>query len=119
MDDTMGRFQTIKDVLILRRTGKQAKAKAYALCTEPVKKRKIDKETNADTWMQSNMRGDLNGWQDYINHVMDVSMGFDSNFNHPMIYMLCHSVEQIRQSGALRLDSADRHRHAYTMNLQD
>ena len=38
MEDALHRFHTFKDVFLLRRAGKQAKAKANAQTTEPVKK---------------------------------------------------------------------------------
>jgi len=38
MEDALNRLHTFKDVLLLRRAGKQAKAKANALTTELVKK---------------------------------------------------------------------------------
>jgi len=50
MEDTLCRFHTFKDVFLLGRAGKKAKAKANALRTELVKKRKVDEETNAESW---------------------------------------------------------------------
>jgi len=49
MGDALGRFHTFKDVFLLGRAGKKAKVKANALRTELRKKRKVDKETNAET----------------------------------------------------------------------
>jgi len=53
MEDALHRFHTPKDVFLVGRAGKKAKAKANALGTELVKKRKVDEETNAETWMPS------------------------------------------------------------------
>ena len=49
MEDTLHHSHTFKDVFLLGRAGKKAKAKANALRTELVKKQKVDKETNAET----------------------------------------------------------------------
>jgi len=54
MEDALHCFHTCKDVLLLGRAGKKAKAKANALRTELVKKRHVDDETNAETWTLSN-----------------------------------------------------------------
>jgi len=69
----MCRFHTFKDVSLLGRAGKKAKAKANALGMHPVKKRKVDEETNAETWTQCNKRREMNAWRDYISHKIDVS----------------------------------------------
>jgi len=53
IDDALCRFHTCKDLFLLRRAGKKAKAKANALRTELVKKRKVDDETNAEIWTAS------------------------------------------------------------------
>jgi len=53
MVDALHRFHTFKDVSLLGRAGKKANTKANALRTEPMKKRKVDEETNAETWMPS------------------------------------------------------------------
>jgi len=49
MEDALRRFHTFKDVFLLGRAGKKAKAKANALRTELVKKRMVDETTNAET----------------------------------------------------------------------
>jgi hypothetical protein len=49
MEDALCRFQTFNDVFVFVRASKKGKAKANALRTELVKKRKVDKETNAET----------------------------------------------------------------------
>ena len=51
----------------------KAKSKAIALRMELVKKRKIDKETNAETWTPSKKQREMNAWQDHISHKIDVS----------------------------------------------
>jgi hypothetical protein len=47
MEDALRRFHTFKDVFLLVQASNKAKAKASALRTDLVKKRKVDKETNA------------------------------------------------------------------------
>jgi hypothetical protein len=49
MEYALRHFHTFKDVFLLGRAGKKAKAKANALRTELVKNRKVDEETNAKT----------------------------------------------------------------------
>jgi hypothetical protein len=44
MEDSLSHFHSIKDVFLLWRAGKKAKAKVNALGTELVKKRKVDEE---------------------------------------------------------------------------
>jgi len=60
MEDALRRFHTLNNVSLLGRAGKTAKAKANALRTELVKKRKVDKETNTETWTPSKMRREMN-----------------------------------------------------------
>jgi len=45
MADTLHRFDTFKDVALPGRASKEAKAKANAIRTELVKKRKVDGKT--------------------------------------------------------------------------
>jgi hypothetical protein len=49
LEDALHHFHTFKDVFLLGRASKQAKAKANALRTELMKKRKVDEESNADS----------------------------------------------------------------------
>jgi hypothetical protein len=58
--DTMHHVHTSKDVFLLGRAGKKAKANANALGTELVKKRKVDKETNAETWTLFKRQHEMN-----------------------------------------------------------
>jgi len=60
MEDALCRFHTLNNVSLLGRAGKTAKAKANSLRTELVKKRKVDEETNAETWTPSKMRREMN-----------------------------------------------------------
>ena len=48
MEVALHHFHTFKDVFLLGRAGKKAKARANALRTDRVKKRKVDNETNAE-----------------------------------------------------------------------
>jgi hypothetical protein len=86
MEDSLRRFHTFKDVFLLGRAGKKAKSKANALRTELVKKRKVDEETNADSWTPSKKWREMNAWRDYISHEIDISKELDANFNFPKIY---------------------------------
>jgi hypothetical protein len=102
MEDTLHHFHTFKDVFLLGRAGKKAKPKANALRTELVKKRKVDEEINAETWMPSKKRREMNAWRDYISHEIDVSKELDADFNFPKIHLMSHWAEQVRRSGALQ-----------------
>jgi len=119
MEDALLRFHTFKDVFLLGRAGKKAKTQANALRTELVKKRKVDEETNAETWTPSKKRREMNAWQDYISHKIDVSKELDADFNLPKIHLMSDWVEQIRRYGALQQYSAERHAQAHETNLND
>jgi len=60
MDDVLHHLHTFKDVFLVRQPGNEAKAKANAQRTEIRKKRKVDKETNAESCTQSKKRCDMN-----------------------------------------------------------
>ena len=70
-------------------------AKATALMMELEKKRKVDEETNAQTWMPSKKWREMNTWWDYISHKIDVSKELDADFNFPKIHWISQWVEQI------------------------
>jgi len=91
----MHHFHTFKDVVLLGRAGKKAKAKANALGTEIVKKRKVDEETNAETWTPSKKRREMNAWRDYISHEIDISKESDADFNFPKIHLMSDWAEQV------------------------
>jgi len=101
MEDALHHFHTFKDVFLLQRSGRKAKAKANALRMELVKKRKVDEETNTLTWKLSKKRHEMNASGDYISHKIDVSKVLDADFNFPKIQLISHSVEQIRRCGVL------------------
>jgi len=119
MEDALCCFHTFKDVFLLGRASKKAKAKAIALRTELVKKRKVDEETNAETWTPSKKQREMNAWRDYISHEIDVSKELDADFNFPKIHLMSHWVEQIRRYRALQQYSAERHEQVHTTNLKD
>ena len=119
MEDALHRFHTFKDVFLLGRAGRKAKAKANALRRELVKKRKVDEETNAETWTPSKKRREMNAWRDYISHEIDVSKELDADFNFPKIHLMSHWAEQVRRYGALQQYSAERHEQAHKTNLKD
>jgi len=68
MEDALHCFHTFKDVFLLRRASKKAKATANALRMELVKKQKVDEETNTETWTLSKKRHEMNASRDYISH---------------------------------------------------
>jgi len=97
MEDAFHRCHTFKDLFLLGRVGKKAKANANALRTELVKKQKVDKETNAEALTPSKKRRKMNAWRDYISHEIDISKELDANFNFPNIYLMSHWAEQVRR----------------------
>jgi hypothetical protein len=119
MEDTFHRFHTFKDVFLLGRASKKAKAKANALRTELVKKRKVDEKTNVDSWMPSKKRREMNTWRDYISHMIDISKELDADFNFPKIHLMSHWAEQFCRYGALQQYSAERHTQEHKTNLND
>jgi hypothetical protein len=119
MEDALHRFHTFKDVFLLRRSGKKAKANANALRTKLVKKRKVDEETNAETWMLSKKRRKMNAWPDYISHEIEISKELDADFIFPKIHLMSHWAEQVCRYGALQQYSAARHEQAHKTNLKD
>jgi len=96
MEDALHRFHTFKDVFLLGRASEKAKAKANVLRTELVKKRKVNEESNAETWTPSKKRREMNAWRDYISHEIGTSKELDADFNFPKIHLMSHWAEQIR-----------------------
>jgi hypothetical protein len=62
---------------------------------ELVKEEMVDKKTNAETWMLSKMRHEMNAWRDSICHEIDVFNELDADFNVSMIHLMFHWVEHI------------------------
>jgi hypothetical protein len=110
IEDALHCFHTFKDVFLLRRAGKKAKAKATALRTELVKKRKVDEETNAETRTLSNMRDKINALWDYLSHDIDIYKKLDVDFNFLKIHMMSHWAKQVRRYGSLQQYSAKIHK---------
>ena len=119
MEDAVLRFHNFKDVFLLGRAGKQAKANANAQRRDLMKMQKVDEETNADTWTASKKWWEMNAWRDYTSHEIDVSKEMDANFNFPKIHLISHWVSQIHRNGSLQQYSAEWHEHAHNTNLQD
>jgi len=119
MVDTLHHFHTFKDVFLLGRAGKKRNAKGNALRTELVKKQKIEKETNAETWTPSNIRREMNAWRDYVSYEIDISKELDADFNFLKIHWRSHCAEQICRYGAVQQYSAERHEQTHTMNLKE
>jgi len=119
MEDAFHRFHTFEDVFLLGRAGKQVKAKANALRTELVKKRKVDQETNAETWRASRKQCETNAWWDYISHKIEVSKELDADLNFPKIHLMSQWVEQVRRYLAVQQYSAERHEQAHKTNLKE
>jgi len=119
MEDALRCVHTFKDVLLLSRAGKKVNAKANALRTDLVKKRKVDEETNAETWTPSRKRPEMNAWRDYTSHEIDVSKELDADFNCPKMHSMTHWAEKIRRYRTLQQYSAERHDQEHKMNPKD
>jgi hypothetical protein len=96
LEDALHHVHTFKDVLLLRRASDNAKAKPTALTTELVKKRKVDEETNAETWTPSKKWCEMNRGQQYISHKIDDSKELDAEFNIPKIHWMSRSARLVR-----------------------
>jgi hypothetical protein len=92
MEDAFCRFNTFKDVFLPGRAGAMAKAKANALRTDLLKKRKVDKYTNAETWTPYNTRGEMSDWRGYIRHEIHIFKPLDADFNLQKIHLMSHWV---------------------------
>ena len=119
IEDVLRSFHTFKDVSLLRQAGKKAKAKANDLGTELVKKRKVDEETNAETWTPSKKRRKINTWRDYISHEIVISKQLDADLNFQKIHLMSHWAEQIRRCRALQQYPAKRHEQVHKTKLKD
>jgi hypothetical protein len=90
MEDAWHHCHTCKDVFLLGRAGKKAKGTANALRMDLVKKRGVDENTYAETWIPSKKRREMNAWWDYISHEIDISKELDADFNFPKIHLMSH-----------------------------
>jgi len=97
MEDALHRFHSCKDVFLPGRAGKKTKANANVLRTELVKKRKVDEETNAETWTPCKKWCEINNWRDYISHAIDISKELDAECNFRKIHLMIHWAEQVRR----------------------
>jgi hypothetical protein len=61
-----------------------------------VKKRKVDKETNTETWKKSKKLREMNAWRDIVNNKILVSKELYADLNFPKIHVMSYWVEQIR-----------------------
>jgi hypothetical protein len=96
IEDALHRFETFKDMFLLGPAGTKAKAKANALRTELMKKRKVDEEPNAETWTPSKKRRGMSTWQDYISYMIDISQELDADFHFRKLHLMSHWAEQVR-----------------------
>jgi len=117
--DTLHRVHTFKEVCLLGRAGKKAKAQANALGAELLSKRKVDDETHPEMWMPSKKWSKMNIRWDDIWHEIEVSKQLDADFNFPKIHLMSHWVKQIRSYGALQHYSAETHEQVHKTNLND
>jgi hypothetical protein len=95
MENALCPFHTFKDIFLLGRAGRKAKAKANGLRMQLVKKRKVDEETNADSLTPSKKWHEMNVWRDYMSHEIDISKELDTDFNFPKIHLMSHCAEPI------------------------
>jgi hypothetical protein len=96
IEDALHRVQTVKDLCLLGPAGTKAKAKANALRTQLMKKRKVDEEPNAETWTPSKKWPEMSAWQDYISYMIDISQELDADFHYRKLHLMSHWAEQVR-----------------------
>jgi hypothetical protein len=84
-----------------------------------VQKRDLDEETYADSLTQSDERREMNPWQDYICHEIDICNALDVKFNIPNIQLMFHWAEQILRFEVLQQYSEERHEEGHTTNLKE
>jgi len=92
IEDAWCHFHTFKDVFFPGQASKKAKDKANAQRMQLVTKRKVDKETNAETCRPAKKWREMNARQDDIGHEIDLSKKLDADFNFPKIHMMSQSV---------------------------
>jgi len=119
MEHPLGCFHTFKDVLLLGPDGKKTNTKPNTLKMELAKKRQVDKEVNAETWMPSKKWREMKASQDNISDEIDLSKKFDPDSNCLKVNLMSHWVKQIRQYGGLQPDPAERQEQAHETNLKD
>jgi hypothetical protein len=90
MVDALHCFLTFKNIFLIGQTSNKVKAKANAQSTELMKKRKIDKVTNADSLTPSKKRREMNTWREYISHKIDIFKQLDADINFPKIPLMSH-----------------------------
>jgi len=98
----MSHFHTLKDDFVHGWPGKNGTANANALGMKLMKKWKLDKKMNAETWMLLKKQRKMNPRQNYISLQKDVSNKMDANFNFLKIHLMSNWAHQIRQFGALQ-----------------
>jgi len=119
MEDAPHPSHTFKENCFLRRAGKKAKAKANDVGTEIVNEGKVDHETNAGSATPSTKQRERNALRYYISQARDIFHELDADINIPMIHVMAYWAEQIHQSGALQLYSAQGHKQAHKTNVKD
>jgi hypothetical protein len=95
-EDALRPVDTFKVVLLLGRVGNKAKATGNALRTELVKKQKVEKDTNSDSWTPSKKQREMNAPWDNIIHELDMSKELHADMNLPKIHFMSYCAEQIR-----------------------
>jgi hypothetical protein len=112
-------FSHLQRCFLTQASRQKAKAKATALKTELVKKRKVDKETNAEPRTLSNKRHKINASRDFISHDIYIYKELDVDFNFLKIHMMSHWANQVRQYGSLQQYSAQINGQVHKTNLMD
>jgi hypothetical protein len=62
---------------------------------------------------------EVNSWQDYISHHLDLSKELDADFCLPKILLMSPRIDLIRSYGTLQQYSSKIHEQAHKMNLKD
>jgi len=90
MEHALHRLHTFEEGFLLSRASKMPNANASALRSELEKKRKVENETNGQSWTPSKKRRNMNAWWDYIRHEINNSKVIYPDFNFPKIHFMSH-----------------------------
>jgi hypothetical protein len=69
--------------------------------------------------MPFKLRREMDAWQDFISHEIDVSNELDVDFNLGKIHLMAYWVERISRYAALQQYSAERLKQAHKSSLND
>jgi hypothetical protein len=79
----------------------------------------VDEETYSETWSLSKKRRNMNAWQNYNSHEIEVSLECNVNFNRLKLHLMSHGVKRIVRYIAMHQYSANRYDQPHNTNPKD